>query len=254
MLSVEQVWSGYGTHMILRGVSFRVLPGQMVALVGPNAAGKTTMVRALTGQVRVQGRIRWQGRDLPTMHPRQRARIVAVVPQHGPLPPHFTVAQTVLLGRTPYLSWWGTPRAADLQAVDDALAALNLQALAHTPLAHLSGGERQRVLIARALAQATPLLVLDEPTTHLDWKVQLEVLALAQSRARAGQAVLVVLHDLNLAARFADRVILLAAGQVVAAGPPHAVLTPQRLAQVYGVAVEVLQHGDRPYLIPLHPC
>ena len=253
MLELLRVRGGYGPYPVLHEVTFRVAPGHLVALVGPNAAGKTTVVRALMGRLRVQGRLTWQGRDLTRMSPRARARILAVVPQNGPLPPHFTVEQAVLLGRTPYLPWWGTPRAADLQAARAALRALRLTHLAARPLAELSGGERQRVLIARALAQGTPVLVLDEPTTHLDWRVQLEVLELARARAHAGLAVLAVLHDLNLAARFADRVVLLQRGRVVAEGPPAQVLTPARVAQVYGVEVDVIPRAGRPYLVPLRP-
>ena len=254
MLKLEQVRGGYGRTMVLHGVTFQVAPGQMVALVGPNAAGKTTVVRALTGRLpTLQGRITWQGRDVTHLRPRERARLVAVVPQNGAWPAHFTVAQTVLLGRTPYLPWWGAPRPADVAAARQALDALGLTALADRPLARLSGGERQRVLIARALAQDTPVLVLDEPTTYLDWRVQLEVLALARQRARAGLAVLAVLHDLNLAVRFADAVVLLQHGRVVAFGPPDRVLTPERVAQVYGVTVERLVHRGRLYLIPQGP-
>ncbi len=253
MLQLERVRGGYGPHPVLHEVTFRVPPGRLVALVGPNAAGKTTVVRAILGRIAVQGRITWQGRDLVHLSPRARARIVAVVPQHGPLPPHFTVEQAVLLGRTPYLPWWGEPRAADRQATQAALRALRLTALAAKPLAELSGGERQRVLIARALAQDTPVLVLDEPTTHLDWRVQLEVLELARDRARAGLAVLAVLHDLNLAARFADQVVLLHRGRVVATGTPAQVLTPARVAQVYEVEVDLIPRQGRPVLIPQRP-
>ncbi len=250
MLELHRVRGGYGSHQVLHAVTFRVPAGQMVALVGPNAGGKTTVVRALMGRVRVQGRITWQGRDLTRLSPRQRARLLAVVPQNATLPPHFTVEQAVLLGRTPYLPWWGGPRPADLRATRAALEALDLTSLAARPLAELSGGERRRVLIARALAQTTPVLVLDEPTAHLDWRVQLEVLELLRERARAGQAVLVVLHDLNLAARFADQVVLLHRGRVHAAGPPERVLTSDQIARVYRVAVHTVRHAGRPCLLP----
>ncbi len=250
MLVLEDVRGGYGPRPVLHGVHLRVAPGELVALVGPNAAGKTTLVRALMGRLPVQGRITWQGQDVLAMSPRRRARILAVVPQNGPLPRHFTVAQTVLLGRTPYLPWWGAPRPADRQAVRAALDALGLTPLAERTLGTLSGGQRQRVLIARALAQATPVLVLDEPTAHLDWRVQLEVLTLARQRAQAGLAVLAVLHDLNLAVRFADRVALLHQGRVVAQGPPNAVLTPRRVAAVYGVEVARVPYQGRSYLLP----
>ena len=250
MLELRRVFAGYKGHVVLREVSFRVPAGRVTALVGPNAAGKTTVVRALMGWIPVQGHILWQGQEITTLKPRQRARLLAVVPQEGELPPHFTVEQTVLLGRTPHLSWWGVPRQSDIQVTRAALEALNLTHLAAQPLAALSGGERQRVLIARALAQDTPILILDEPTVHLDWRVQLEVLELARARAATGVAVLMVLHDLNIAARFADQVVLLHQGRVHAVGAPQFVLTPERVAQVYGVDVTVLPHDGRPFLIP----
>jgi len=255
MLELHDVDGYYRGHSrVLRGVRFRVPAGQLVALVGPNAAGKTTVVRALAGRIRITGRVTWQGRDITSLGARRRARILAVVPQSdGAPPPHFTVEQTVLLGRTPYLPWWGALREDDIRAVRAALRRLHLSDLAHKPLSALSGGERQRVFLARALAQETPVLVLDEPTAHLDWRAQLEVLEVARAQARSGLAVLMVLHDLNLAARFADHVVLLHQGRVVSAGSPRAVLTPARVAQVYGVDVAALRHNDHLYLVPRRP-
>ncbi|NPA26093.1 MAG: ABC transporter ATP-binding protein [Chloroflexi bacterium] len=252
MLSVRDLEAGYASRQVLHGVSLDVAPGQLVAVLGPNGAGKTTLIRALTGRVLPRrGQVTWQGRDLLRLSPRARARLLAVIPQNPVWPPDFTVAQAVLMGRTAYMPWWGQARPEDWQHVRRALAAVGLQAMAHRPLAALSGGERQRVWIARALAQDAPVLLFDEPTTHLDWRYQLAMLDLARAQAhRHGRAVLVVLHDLNQAAWFADQIVLLQQGRVVAAGPPRQVLTPERIAQVYGVVVEVLPYPDRPVFVP----
>ncbi len=252
MLSIHDLNAGYPGRPVLRGVSLEVPRGRVTAVLGPNGAGKTTLIRAIAGRAHVaQGRVQWHARDLLRMSPRERARILAVIPQSPIWPPQFTVAQAVLLGRTPYLPWWGQARPEDWTAVHRALDAVGLRDMAQRPLAALSGGERQRVWIARSLAQDTPVLLFDEPTTHLDWHYQLAILDLAREQAhRHGRAVLVVLHDLNHAAWYADHVVLLHQGRVVARGTPRAVLTPERIAQVYRVAVDVVEHGGRPVFVP----
>ncbi len=254
MLEVHRVWAGYGSGPdVLQGVNLRVAAGEIVALLGPNASGKTTLVRVLTGVLRPRkGRATWQGQDLTRLAPRERARLVAVVPQIKRLPPGFTVYQTVLLGRTAYLDWLGRARRTDHEAVARALERTGLTRLAHRPVHALSGGEQQRVLVARALAQDAPLLLFDEPTTHLDLHYQVHILALARDLAHEeGRAVLAVLHDLNQAALYADRVVLLHQGRVVAEGPPRAVLTRERIRQVYRVHVRIFRSNGTSLVVPL---
>ena len=254
MLRIRDLHAGYPQRPVLHGVSLDVAPGQVMALVGPNGAGKTTLIRALSGALRrVRGQATWEGRDLLALPPPQRARYLAVVPQARRLPATFTVRQAVALGRTPYLGWLGGLGPRDHRAVKRALHLTDLEPLADRLLGHLSGGEQQRVLLARALAQETPVLLLDEPTTHLDLRHQIHILALVQRLAREERlAVVMVLHDLNLAARFGDRVALLHQGALVAEGPPEAVLTAERIAQVYGLPVRIvhLPGSEAPWVVP----
>ncbi len=241
-LEIVHVSAGYPSQQVLDDVHLTVPKGQILALLGPNGAGKTTLLRVLSGTLAPwQGQVRWEGRDIHRLTPKERARLVAVVPQARALPPAFTVEQAVMLGRTPYLSWLGGAGPADWEAVQRALTQTDLLPLAARPLQNLSGGEQQRVLLARALAQETPLLLLDEPTTHLDLHHQTRLLALVRDLSRArGLTVVMVVHDLNQAARYADRVAILDRGRLVAAGSPAAVLTAERLTRVYRTPVEVL--------------
>ncbi len=241
-LEIIHLSACYGKHRVLHGVDLTLPRGEVMALVGPNGAGKTTLLRVLSGTLQpCSGTVQWEGMDLLALSPRERAQLVAVVPQARDLPVAFTVEQAVTLGRTPYLSWLGAPGPRDRQAVEQALAETDLLPLAARRLAQLSGGEQQRVLLARALAQETPILLLDEPTTHLDLRHQANILRLIQQFSRErGLTVLMVIHDLNLAAHFADRVALLDHGVVLAVDKPEAVLTTDRIAEVYHTSVNVL--------------
>ncbi len=252
MLRIEGLRAGYGTQVVLEEVTFHVPPGRIVALLGPNAAGKTTLLRIITGILHPwQGKVTWRGIDLMALSSRERARHVAMVPQARRLPPGFTVYQTVLLGRTPYLNWLGFPSRRDREAVERALRLTGLEALVHRPVHTLSGGEQQRVLVARALAQDTPVILFDEPTTHLDLRYQMDILGLARRLAHEeNRAILVVLHDLNQAALFADTVALLHQGRIRDFGPPQRVLTPQRIREVYGVQSEVIRCNGTLMVLP----
>ncbi len=254
LLELEDVSFGYlQGEPVLRGVSLQVEEGQVWALVGPNGAGKTTLLRLMAGLRRPWwGRVLLAGRDVSRLPRRQVARMVAVVPQEAHIPFPFTVRQVVAMGRTPYLGLLAlgeTPT--DRRAVDEALTLMGLGALASRPFSHLSGGQRRRALIAMALAQEPRLLLLDEPTAHLDVGHQLEVLELLLAlNARQGLTVVAALHDLNLALRFARRVALLHQGAILAQGPPEEVLQPPLLAQVYGVPLRLLHdHRQGPLLV-----
>jgi iron complex transport system ATP-binding protein len=225
--------------------------GEWVALIGPNGAGKTTLLRAITGLVPAEGAIFVGGTPIASLGRRELARRVALVPQLPLLPPAMTVTEYVSLGRTPYISYLSTESRHDLDAVGGALARLELGELADRPLFSLSGGERQRAVLARALAQDAPALLLDEPTSALDIGHQQQALELLDTlRAEAGLTVLAAMHDLTLAAQYADRVLLMDRGRVVADGPPGAVLDEERLSRHYGASVSVLRHEGGIAVVP----
>lgn len=254
MLKIEDLCVSYGTRRVLQAVSLQVQAGEMLALIGPNGAGKSTLVRAASGVIPVlSGQVAAGERDLLALPAMQRARLMAVVPQAASLPPAYTVWETVLLGRTPYLNFLGQVSARDEDIVRQALQKVDALDLAGRRVGELSGGEQQRVLLARALAQSTPILLLDEPNVHLDLQHQIAVMEIVRDLARSdGLAVLIALHDLNLAARYAGRVALLVAGEIKAAGTPRQVLTPEIISSAYHVAVRVIPHpfADAPLVLP----
>jgi iron complex transport system ATP-binding protein len=254
MLEIQSLSVKYGNKPVLQAISLSVKRGETLALIGPNGAGKTTLIRAASGvQKTHSGAVCVDGRPLHHLSPAQRARLMAVVPQARSLPETFSARQTVMLGRTPYLDWLGTPGPRDREQVEWALRRAGALELAERPIGELSGGEQQRVLLARALAQDTPILLLDEPTTHLDLRHQAGLLSLVQALARErGLAVLMALHDLNLAALYADRVALLVGGRLQSVGSPAEVLTSPRLTAAFGVPVEVILHPEygTPLVLP----
>ena len=254
---LDGVTAGYGARVVLREVTLHAPAGQVTGLIGPNGSGKTTLVRvASRGLEPRSGTVRVGGVDPYAVSARRAARAVAVVPQE--LAPAFayTVLEVVLMGRTPYVSPWGGGKPGDWAAVRWAMEATDIQHLADRPLESLSGGERQSVILAQALAQAAPVLVLDEPTTHLDIRHVMDTLGLVRSLARdEGRAVLAIFHDLNLASQYCDRIYALAEGQVAAEGVPGAVLTHALVRDVFGMEAEVTPSGatGRPAVIPAPP-
>ena len=254
MLKIEHLTVAYDGRLVLRDVSFGVRSGEVVALVGPNGAGKSTLIRAVSGVVPLrQGDVRINGSLLSSLSTMERARYLAVVPQARSLPPAFSVYETVLLGRTPHLGWLGRSGPQDRERVQYALEHTQMLTLADRPVGELSGGEQQRVLLARALAQDTPVLLLDEPTTHLDLQHRESLIRLIRDLAvNKGLAILMVLHDLNLAALYSDRVALLVEGCLRAIGAPSEVITGEGLSDVYGIPVRVIPHPDygSPLVLP----
>ncbi len=239
-------------HEILRGVDLTVAAGEWVTVIGPNGAGKSTLLRAVGGLVRHTGTVALFGRPAAALPTRQRARLVATVPQNPVVPAGMTVLDYALLGRTPYIPPLGRESAADLAAVEEVLARLDLSGFAGRRLTSLSGGERQRAFLARALAQGATLLLLDEPTTALDIGHQQDVLELVdQLRGAGGLTVIATMHDLSLAGGYADRMVLLAGGRVVAAGPPRAVLTEELLGTHYRARVRVVDGDQGPLVVPV---
>jgi ABC-type cobalamin/Fe3+-siderophores transport system ATPase subunit len=237
---------------ILRGVDLDVAPGEWVTVIGPNGAGKSTLLRAVGGSLPHLGAVWLGGTDIASLSRRQRARLVATVPQHPVVPPGMRVVDYILLGRTPYIAPLGRESIEDLRIVEERLRALDLDGFAGRELETLSGGERQRVFLARALAQSAPILLLDEPTSALDIGHQQEVLELVDTLRREHKlTVLATMHDLSLAGEFADRLVLLAAGSVVASGPPSEVLTEELLSRHYRARVRVIAGDFGPVVVPV---
>jgi iron complex transport system ATP-binding protein len=254
MLRIENLSVNYGKRRVLQHVALGVESGEVLALVGPNGAGKSTLIRAVSGVVPIEsGDVHIDGRALSKLSTMERARYLAVVPQARSLPPAFTVYESVLLGRTPHLGWLGRTGPRDHERVQYALEHTQMLPLAERYVGELSGGEQQRVLLARALAQDTPVLLLDEPTTHLDLQHRESLIQLIRSLAVDKHlAVLMVLHDLNLAGLYADRVALLVEGQVQAVGTASEVLTEANLSRVYQIQVRVIPHPEygSPLILP----
>jgi iron complex transport system ATP-binding protein len=246
---------GYNGHLVVRDLTLVARPGQVLALAGPNGAGKTTLLRGLARLLRPRrGAVLLDGRDVWAFSERQAAQRIGLVPQTETLDWPVTVEQIVALGRAPRRGWLLPLSGADHAAVNLALDRTGLRELRDRLVTRLSGGERQRLLIARALAQEPDVLLLDEPTAHLDLRYQGAVLGLARNLAHdAGLAVVMSLHDLNLVALYADRVALIADGAVIAEGAPDAVLTPTHLARAYGVPVAVSRHPvyGTPLVMPM---
>jgi iron complex transport system ATP-binding protein len=240
-LELERITVELGGRNVVDGVSFAVERGDWVTLIGPNGAGKTSLLRAISGLVPHRGEIRIGGVAKRELRRRDVAQRVSVVPQSPFLPAGTTVQEYVLLGRTPYVSYLGREGRSDQAAAAAAMARLDLVDFAGRELGTLSGGERQRAVLARALAQEAPLLLLDEPTSALDAGRQQEVLELIDAlRLDAGLTVLSTMHDLTLAGLYAPRLLLLSGGRIVADGPPDTVLTAPLIAEHYGAAVRVL--------------
>jgi iron complex transport system ATP-binding protein len=239
-------------NLVLRGVDLTVAAGEWVTVIGPNGAGKSTLLRAVGGLLPAPGTIRLHGTPSDRLARRDRARVVATVAQSPVVPPGMAVLDYVLLGRTPYIPPLGRESAADFAAAYDVLDRLDLAGLTDRELATLSGGERQRVFLARALAQGARLLLLDEPTSALDIGHQQEVLELVdQLRRDRGLTVLATMHDLSVAGEYADRLVLLDAGRVVADGPPREVLTEELLAVHYRARVRVVDGEHGPLVVPV---
>lgn len=245
-LEVKGLDAGYGARLVLHAIDLSLAPGMVLALIGPNGTGKSTLIKALSGVIPVRsGQITVGGRPLRQLSVAQRARWLAVVPQARNLPPAFTAWETVAMGRTPYLNWLGQLSANDEAAVRQAMQRTDTLDLSDRPVGELSGGEQQRLLVARALAQSAPILLLDEPTTHLDLQHQISLLSLARSLAHQdGLAVLLALHDLNLVARYADRVALMVEGRIQTSGTPSEVLEAGRLSAVYHVPLRVVTDAE----------
>jgi iron complex transport system ATP-binding protein len=252
-LHAEAVAAGYGARMVLHGCTLPIARGEVVAIVGPNGAGKSTLLRVLAGLLRPSsGSVRIDGVDMATLGRRELARRIAVVPQIFDTLFPFSVREVVGLGRTARLGIFGGASPADAAAVERAIADLDLADLASRRIDRLSGGERQRAVLAMALAQEADVLLLDEPTVHLDPAHQVAMLRLVRELACArGLAVAAVLHDLNLAASMATRLVVIADGAVVCDGAPETVLNAELIRDVFGLGLAVVRQNGRPIVLPM---
>ncbi len=255
-LELRDLRLGYDGREAVAVPSLRIEEGSFVVVIGPNGSGKSTLLRGMARALKPRGgAVLLDGKAIASLPPKTVARILALLPQSPTAPPDVSVEELVWRGRHPHLGFFGVSKRVDREAVEWALAATSLQHLRARPLSTLSGGERQRAWIAMALAQQPRLLLLDEPTTYLDIGHQLEVLELLSSLNRGhGLTLVLVLQDLNHAARFANRLLVLRAGSIVADGPPTEVLTPQLLRDVFGVEGEILRRDEGPPIVlPLRP-
>ena len=244
-LALVDVRVSYGRSVALESFSDTIKPGEWLCLIGPNGAGKSSMLHAVAGLVPHEGRVLVDGTPLDLRSNRGRASLVAHVPQSPVLPHDMTAFESVLLGRNPYVSYFGSESAHDRAIVRDVLRRLDLAGFTDRKLGTLSGGERQRLVIARALAQEAPILLLDEPTSALDIGHQQQALELVDRlRREHGFTVLSAMHDLTLAGLYSDRLALLHRGHCVASGPAEDVLRAETLSEFYGVTVTVHRDSD----------
>ncbi len=251
LLQAADITVAIDGRTILDKVSVELRRGECVGLIGPNGAGKTTLLRVLARLQRpAGGRLAWDGADLDAIPTQQFARAVAYLEQGAPAHWPLRVETVVALGRLPHLSWWQRLTAQDQAAIEQALQLAEVDYLRERIVTTLSGGERLRVMLARVFAAQPQLILADEPIAALDPYHQLHVMELLRDHARRGGAVVAVLHDLNLAARFCDRLILLACGPLVSAGAAADVLAPEHLRTVYGIEAKVIRVGEEYALIP----
>jgi iron complex transport system ATP-binding protein len=253
-ISLERLTVVLGGRPVVDAIDLVVAQGEWLALIGPNGAGKTTLLRAIARLVPYAGSVALDGRNARELDRTELSRLVAVVPQDPSTPPWMTVGEYVLLGRTPHLGRLAKEGVRDRELAARALDRLDLLGYRDRLLGTLSGGERQRVVVARALAQESPIVLLDEPTASLDIGHQQQALELLDVlRAESGLTLVAAMHDLTLAAQYADRMVLLDAGRVVADGPPREVLTETLIGTHYEAAIQVVDVDGRIAVVPSRP-
>jgi iron complex transport system ATP-binding protein len=254
-LRAEQVRLAYGDRTVVDGLDLDVVAGTITAVIGPNGCGKSTLLRALGRLLKPgAGHVLLDGKRIDRIPTREVAKVLGLLPQAPSAPEGLTVADLVARGRHPHQAWYRQWSADDEDAVAQALEWTGIADLAERPVDELSGGQRQRAWISMALAQGTDLLLLDEPTTFLDLAHQVDVLELVRRlHTDAGRTVVMVLHDLNLAARYADRLVAMRDGRIIASGEPAEVITEALLADVFGLAARVIQDpvAGTPLVVPI---
>jgi iron complex transport system ATP-binding protein len=255
ILEARGIEFAYGQRSILNDINLEARFGEVIGLVGPNGSGKTTLLRIASGSLAPQkGAVYIQGKDLPSLRPRDKARLVAMVHQSPAVPPGFTALEVVLMGRNPHLGFLQWEGQKDIEVCRQVMELTETWEYADRPVVALSGGELQRVFIARALAQETPVLILDEPTSHLDISFQTNVLDMIETiRRKTRITVLVAMHDLTLAAQYCSRIVALHQGAIVASGDPSDVLTVEVVSRVFGASVSIIEHPvhNTPVVLPV---
>lgn len=253
-LLVSNIHAGYlPEHDVLKGVSIRASAGSVTTLIGPNGCGKSTLLKTMSKLVVPRsGEVSINGDSIHALRIREAARLIAMLPQHPIAPDGILVGELVARGRHPHQGWMRGQSAQDREEIAKACEATGISDLVDRKVSSLSGGQRQRVWLAMALAQDTPVLLLDEPTTFLDPAHALEMLELAREQAKKGKAVVMVLHDLMLAGMYSDTLVVMKQGQIVAQGSPQEALTPEVLAEAYGLDAEVWNdpRGSSPVIVP----
>ena len=253
-IELRDVWAGYGERQVIKGLNLSVERGSVAALAGPNGVGKSTLLRLLSGSlIPSRGMARVEGADINSLSVRERARLVAVVPQNVELPPGTAALEVVLMGRNPHMGLLSWESETDVDIAVEAMRMTDTDDLLDRRVDELSGGERQRVAIAMALAQQTPVLLLDEPTANLDLAYQPAMMTLMRDLASTGKTVVVAVHDLTLAGQFCDEIALMSGGVMHAVGRPEDVLTEVNIQKAYGAAVTVLEHPSTGKPIVVNP-
>ncbi|MFC1919433.1 ABC transporter ATP-binding protein [Chloroflexota bacterium] len=244
MLEAKGISLGYHHKAVLSDIFLKAIPGEIVGLIGPNGCGKSTLIRGMCRVIEPwSGQVFINGRDIAEIHRQELARLIAVVPQTPLLPPAFTAFEVVLMGRTPHLGWFRSESASDITIAWKAMQSTGTASFAERRVGELSGGERQRVTIARALSQEPKVMLLDEPTAHLDINYQIQIMDTVLNLCSKGNiAVVIALHDLNLAAQYCQRLILLNKGRIYFEGTPDQVITGETIREIYGVEACVSRH------------
>jgi len=249
-ITIKDLTFSYNSHKILDDLNIVVGDAEVLSLVGPNGSGKTTLIKCIDRILKPWGSILLDGKEIEEMSRQEVARIIGYVPQSSSAPLATSVFDTVLMGRRPHIRWQVSD--SDLDKVAQVLELLHLDDLGLRDFSSLSGGQKQKVLIARALAQEPAILLLDEPTSNLDMKHQLEVMEIISHLVKEKKiSVVMAIHDLNLASRFSDKLVMLKNGQVYAAGEPKHLLTEANISNVYGIKAMVMNAVGRPYIVPL---
>ncbi|QDR79089.1 ABC transporter ATP-binding protein [Sporomusa termitida] len=243
IVNVQALRAGYEKKIVLQDISFSAGQGELIGIIGANGAGKSTLLRTMRGLLpRQGGRVELLGREVGTIPEKALAKQVAFLQQAVEIGFGYTSKEVVAAGRYPYLSWWQGESPEDEKIIRESMEYTDVLSLADTPLANISGGQKQRVLLAKVLAQQTPILFLDEPMTGLDVVYQEEIFRFCQRLCHQGKTILLVVHDLSAAARFCSRLLLIGRGGLLADGPPTAVLTREHLSQAYGLPVQVVHN------------
>lgn len=253
MLTAQNLFFQYGKTPVLKDINLEIRQGELLSIVGPNATGKTTLLKCVTRIIRPkQGRIFIDGKNASQMTRRALARHMGYVPQHFPARFPITVFDAVLMGRRPYIGW--RPSAKDMDIVADIIQTMDLNEIALTDFDRLSGGQKQKVLLARAMAQDARYLLLDEPTSNLDLKHQMEVMEMiAEMVEQKNAGAIMAMHDLNLASRYSHKMLMLYKGKIFCAGTPQEVLTSQNILCVYGVNATISTDNGCPYIVLKRP-